>query len=190
MPDVFVHSHGLIDEGASVGDGSRVWAFAHVAAGAVVGENCNICDHTFIESGARIGNDVTVKCGVYLWDSIVVEDRCFIGPNATFTNDRTPRSKTYPDHYAKTVLRIGCSIGANVTILPGLEIGESALVGAGSVVTSDVPAHALVYGNPARVHGWVCMCGERLSIGSDNFTTCCEKNYRLTDGILEVSSVS
>ncbi len=187
MPEIYLHPQGLLDEGAVVGAGTRVWAFAHVASGATVGSGCNVCDHTFIESGAWVGNDVTVKCGVYLWDGVVVEDSCFIGPNATFTNDRVPRSKVHSGEYVKTFLRTGCSIGANATILPGLEIGAYAMVGAGSVVTSDVPAHALVFGNPARMRGWVCACGKKLLVDNAEVATCCGKIYHLTNGLLGVS---
>ncbi|ATX80301.1 Hexapeptide repeat of succinyl-transferase [Mariprofundus aestuarium] len=190
MTDFFVHSQGLVDEGAQVGSGTRVWAFAHINSGAVVGEDCNICDHTFIETGVLMGNRVTVKCGVHLWSGVTVEDDVFIGPNATFTNDRVPRSKVYPSQYANTVLRVGCSIGANATMLPGLEVGECALVGAGSVVTTNIPAHALVYGNPARIKGWVCACGEKLSMNENAVADCCGKTYHLTNGVLEVSSVA
>ena len=148
MPTV----HKLADvQTAEIGQGSRIWQFAVVLNGARIGKDCNICAHTFIEGGVTVGDNVTVKCGVYLWEGITVEDNVFIGPNATFTNDRQPRSKQYPDSFEQTVLKRGCSIGANATLLPGITVGESAMVGAGAVVTKDVPAYSVVAGNPARV---------------------------------------
>lgn len=144
-----------IVEAQHVGDKTRIWAFAHVLPGATIGEDCNICDHTFIENDVVIGNRVTVKCGVYLWDGIVIEDDVFVGPNATFTNDRFPRSKQYLETYPKTIVRNGASIGANATILPGLTIGRGAMVGAGAVVTRNVPPYAIVVGNPAYIKGYV-----------------------------------
>lgn len=148
--EIFVHPQGLCESG-TVGVGSRVWAFAHVLPGAVIGSNCNICDHVFIENDVVVGDDVTVKCGVQLWDGLRVGNRVFIGPNATFTNDRFPRSKQYPDQFLHTTLEDGVSIGANATILPGLRIGAGAMVGAGAVVTRDVPPNAVVVGNPAVI---------------------------------------
>ena len=159
----FIHPKALVDDGVVVGNGSRVWAFAHLVRGAVIGEDCNICDHTFVEGMVQLGNRVTVKCGVYLWNGVMAEDDVFIGPAAAFTNDLRPRSKQYPAELLQTLLKQGCSVGANATILPGLQIGRWALVGAGAVVTRSVPDHALVIGNPARFVGWLCRCGERLS---------------------------
>lgn len=150
----FQHEHALV-ETPHIGDGTRVWAFAHILPGARIGRECNICDHTFIENDVTLGDRVTVKCGVQLWDGLRVEDDVFIGPNATFTNDRYPRSKRHPDHYLQTTIRRGASIGANATILPGLTIGENAMVGAGAVVTRNVPPHAKVVGNPGRIVGYM-----------------------------------
>jgi acetyltransferase-like isoleucine patch superfamily enzyme/dTDP-4-dehydrorhamnose 3,5-epimerase-like enzyme len=138
-----------------VGERTRIWAFAHVLPSAVIGSDCNICDGVFIENEVRIGNSVTVKCGVQIWDGITLEDDVFVGPNATFTNDIFPRSKERPEAYLKTLVRQGASIGANATILPGLVIGNKAMVGAGSVVTRDVPDFAIVVGNPAQIIGYV-----------------------------------
>jgi UDP-2-acetamido-3-amino-2,3-dideoxy-glucuronate N-acetyltransferase len=142
-------------ESPSIGAGTRVWAFAHVLPGARIGADCNICDHVFIENDVVVGDRVTIKCGVQLWDGLRVEDDVFIGPNATFTNDRFPRSKQYPDAFAQTIVGRGASIGANATILPGLSIGRAAMVGAGAVVTRSVPPNAIVVGNPARIVGYV-----------------------------------
>lgn len=154
MSDFFVHPQGL-NESTSVGANTRIWAFAHVLPGARVGRNCNICDHVFIENDVVIGDRVTVKCGVQLWDGLRVGDDVFIGPNVTLTNDPLPRSKRHLTSHPHTVLESGCSIGANATILPGLTVGRGAMVGAGSVVTQSVPAHAIVVGNPARITGYM-----------------------------------
>jgi len=144
--------HKLSDvQTQDIGSGTRIWQYAVVLQGARIGENCNVCAHTFVEGGVVVGNNVTIKCGVYLWEGVSVEDDVFIGPNATFTNDREPRSKQYPEAYAKTLLKQGCSIGANATLLPGVTIGRYAMVGAGAVVTKDVPDYAVVVGNPAKV---------------------------------------
>jgi len=148
--DFFVHSHALC-ESKDIGKGTRVWAFAHILPKAKLGQDCNICDHVFIENDVLIGDRVTIKCGVQIWDGITLEDDVFVGPNATFTNDKHPRSKVYPGSWPKTLVKRGASIGANATILPGLTIGENSMVGAGSVVTKDVPAGATVVGNPARL---------------------------------------
>lgn len=147
---IFAHEKALI-ESKNVGSGTRVWAFAHVLPGARIGADCNICDHTFIENDVVIGDRVTVKSGVQLWDGLRLEDDVFVGPNATFTNDPFPRSKQYLDEHPITVIRRGASIGANATILPGVTIGRYAMVGAGAVVTSSVPPHAVAVGNPARI---------------------------------------
>jgi UDP-2-acetamido-3-amino-2,3-dideoxy-glucuronate N-acetyltransferase len=153
MAEVFVHPQGLC-ESEEVGAGTRVWAFAHVLPGARIGADCNICDGVFIEGKAIAGDRVTIKCGVQLWDGVELEDDVFVGPNATFTNDPMPRSRQWPEEYPRTVVRAGASIGANATILPGLEIGQGAMVGAGAVVTRSVPPHAIVVGNPARIIGY------------------------------------
>lgn len=146
--------HPLSDVASkNIGENTRIWQFAVVLEGAIIGSNCNICAHTLIENDVSIGNNVTVKSGVYLWNGIVLEDDVFVGPNATFTNDKTPRSKQYPAEFLKTVVRKGASIGANATILPGIELGEYCMVGAGAVVTKNVPAKSIVVGNPARIVG-------------------------------------
>jgi acetyltransferase-like isoleucine patch superfamily enzyme/CheY-like chemotaxis protein len=174
----FAHPKALIDEGVSIGQGTRVWAFAHVLGGAILGEDCNICDYTFIEGGVRIGNRVTIKCGVFLWDGTTIEDDVFIGPSAVFTNDYRPRSKRHLETYLQTVLKKGCTLGAGSTILPGITIGRWAMVGAGSIVTHDVPDYALVVGSPARWHAWVCRCGEKLFPASGRLLGCiCGRSY-------------
>lgn len=152
--EAFVHPHALC-ESPHLGAGTRVWAFAHVLPGARIGTDCNICDHVFIENDVLMGNRVTIKCGVQLWDGLRLEDDVFIGPNVTFTNDIFPRSKQYPQNFLVTHVRRGASIGANATILPGVTIGARAMVGAGAVVTRSVPPNAVVVGNPAKIVGYV-----------------------------------
>ncbi len=150
----FKHSNALV-ETEHIGEGTRVWAFAHILPGAVIGKDCNICDQTFIENDVVLGDRVTIKCGVQLWNGITIEDDVFVGPNATFTNDPFPRSKQYMDKPARIVVKRGASIGANATLLPGITIGRNAMIGAGAVVTKDVPPNAVVVGNPARIKGYV-----------------------------------
>ena len=163
-----------------MGARTRVWAFAHVCAGAVVGEDCNLCDHTFVEKGVRIGHRVTLKCGVYLWDGVVLDDDVFVGPGVAFVNDLRPRSRKYPAQFLKTHLQSGCTVGANATLLP-VTIGRWAMVAAGAVVTRDVPAHALVRGNPARQVAWVCRCGETLNFPDRASAACgCGRNFLKT----------
>ncbi len=143
--------HKMADvQSTHIGKDTNIWQFCVVLQNAVIGDNCNICANVFIENDVVIGNNVTVKCGVQLWDGVTVEDDVFIGPNVTFTNDLFPRSKHYPQKFEKTIIKKGASIGANSTILAGITIGENAMIGAGSVVTKDVPANTLWYGNSAR----------------------------------------
>lgn len=150
----FVHERAMC-ESTFIGKGTRVWAFAHVLPEARIGEDCNVCDNVFIENDVRIGDRVTIKCGVQLWDGVTLEDDVFVGPNATFTNDIFPRSKKFPEKYARTVIRRGASVGANATILPGITIEQGAMIGAGAVVTRSVPPNAIVVGNPAKIVGYV-----------------------------------
>lgn len=141
-------------ESTCIGAGTRVWAFAHILPQATIGADCNICDHVFIENDVIVGDRVTIKCGVQLWDGVRVDSDVFIGPNATFSNDASPRSKQYKPA-EQTFLEKGCSIGANATILPGLTVGRYAMVGAGAVVTRNVPPYAIVTGVPARIRGYI-----------------------------------
>ncbi|MCR4800936.1 MAG: N-acetyltransferase [Bacteroidales bacterium] len=142
--------HSLSDCQASVPESTNIWQFCVVLSKARIGENCNVCSHCFIENDVFIGNNVTIKCGVQIWDGIRLEDNVFIGPNVTFTNDRFPRSKQYPEKFENTIIRKGASIGAGVTVLCGIEVGENAMIGAGSVVTKNIPANELWVGNPAH----------------------------------------
>ena len=144
--------HHLSDVASNqIGKGTRVWQFVVILKGAKIGQNCNICAHTLIEGDVIIGNNVTVKSGVYIWDGTRIEDNVFLGPNATLTNDLMPRSKQYPDSFSGITLKKDSSIGANATLLPGVTIGEGAMVGAGAVVTKDIPDYAIVVGNPAKI---------------------------------------
>ncbi|MEE9243704.1 MAG: acyltransferase [Mycobacterium sp.] len=189
---VFVHPTALC-ESRDVGPGTRIWAFAHIMSDATVGGDCNICDHTFVESGARNGNRVTIKNGVLIWRGVTIEDDVFCGPGMIFTNDRYPRSARMPEVSARyertedwlmpTTIRRGASIGAGAIILCGITVGRHASVAAGAVVTRDVPAYGLAVGNPARIAGWVCLCGRRL----DEALTCprCGRGYRFHDGTIE-----
>jgi UDP-2-acetamido-3-amino-2,3-dideoxy-glucuronate N-acetyltransferase len=149
---VYIHPEALC-EARAVGADTRIWAFAHVLPGAVIGRDCNVCDHVFIENDVVVGDRVTIKCGVQLWDGLRVADDVFIGPNATFSNDKYPKSKHHPP-LLQTHIGRGASIGAGATVLPGLRIGAHAMVGAGAVVTHDVPPRAIVSGNPARIVGY------------------------------------
>lgn len=161
----YCHPNALV-ETTDIGEGTRIWAFVHILPGAAIGRHSNICDHCFIESKVQIGHNVTLKCGVYLWDGITLEDNVFVGPNVVFTNDVRPRSKNTSYKLQPTLIRQGASLGANSTILAGITIGRFALTGIGAVVTRSVPDYALVYGNPARQHGWVDEQGEKLvSVG-------------------------
>ncbi|VGO12162.1 dTDP-3-amino-3,6-dideoxy-alpha-D-galactopyranose 3-N-acetyltransferase [Pontiella desulfatans] len=171
MNNVYIHEKALV-ETETIGEGSRIWAFAHVMSGSSIGKDCNIGDHAFIESGVRIGNGVTIKNNVLVWKGVHVADYAFLGPNVVFTNDLRPRSPRMPlmkelalaeeDWLVETHLEEGASIGANSTILAGVTLGRYCLVGAGSVVTKDVPPFALVVGNPARQIGFVDKLGRRV----------------------------
>lgn len=187
-PSVFVHPNALC-ESHSIGAGTRIWAFAHVMAGAIIGANCNICDHAFVETGANLGDRVTIKNAVLLWDRVTIENDVFIGPNVVFTNDLRPRAavKKSPDEFLPTVVRRGATIGAQATIVCGITIREHAFIAAGSVVISDVPAYAFVAGNPARRRGWVCECGQRV----DAELSCeCGCRYQLTNDEIGLSRMA
>jgi len=175
LPDI----HPLADvQTSTVGEGTRIWQFCVVLAKAIIGSECNICSHVFIENDVVIGDRVTIKGGVQIWDGITIEDDVFVGPNASFVNDLNPRSKPSSWKLSRTILHRGASIGANATILP-VNIGAWSMIAAGAVVSRDIQSHALMMGNPARLVGWVCQCGLRLEFDTNHRAQCsCEKLYR------------
>jgi UDP-2-acetamido-3-amino-2,3-dideoxy-glucuronate N-acetyltransferase len=152
--DVYQQHASALVNSTCIGTGTRIWAFVNILAGAKIGAECNICDHVFIENDVSIGDRVTIKCGVQIWDGICLEDDVFVGPNVTFTNDRFPRANQKPEALLSTIVKKGASIGANATILPGITIGENAMVGAGAVITQTVPENAIVKGVPAKITGY------------------------------------
>ncbi len=156
----YIHPSAIVDS-EIIGEGTRIWAFVHILKDVKIGKNVNVCDHCFIENDVTIGDNVTIKCGVYLWSGISIKDNVFIGPNVVFTNDLRPRSKQ-EFNQTKTVIEAGASLGANSTVLAGVRVGSYSFSGIGSVITKDVPDHALVYGNPARIKGWVDETGRKL----------------------------
>lgn len=176
----YIHPTAIV-ETKNIGEKTRIWAFVHILSQAEIGENCNICDHCFIENDVVIGNNVTIKSGIYIWDGIRIEDNVFLGPNVVFTNDLFPRSKVYLAKFSQTVVKYGASIGANSVIVAGHTIGMYSMVGAGSVVTRNVPDFALVYGNPARVKGFVCECAEKLKFSREYAYCQCGCEYRIED---------
>lgn len=145
----------------NIGNGTNIWQFCVVLKGAAIGKECNINANVFIENDVSIGDRVTVKCGVQVWDGITLEDDVFVGPNATFTNDNLPRSKQYPEAFARVIIKKGASLGANCTIIGGIVVGEYSMIGAGSVVTKDIGNNELWYGNPAEFKGFICRCGKK-----------------------------
>lgn len=171
-----IHSTADV-QSTTIGKGTRIWQFSIVLADAKIGENCNINSHCFIENDVTIGNNVTVKAGVQVWDGIRIDDQVFIGPNVTFSNDRHPRSQQYPDSFEKTHVHQGASIGANATILPGITIGKYAMIGAGSVVTKDIPPYSLWFGNPACHQAYICSKGHPLD--DSNYCKSCDEQVDL-----------
>jgi len=158
----FVHPTAVVEEGAEIGEGTRIWHFAHVRSGAKIGKNCNIGKDVYVDQGAIIGSNVKIQNGVSVYKGVIIEDNVFIGPYAVFTNDKYPRAFSSDWEVVQTVVKEGASIGANATIVCGVIIGRYAMVAAGSVVAKDVPDHGLVTGNPARLVGFVCYCGRSL----------------------------
>lgn len=184
----FAHETAVIDEGAVIGDGTKVWHFTHIMPGAVLGKGCNLGQNVVVMSDCRLGNNVKVQNNVSIYTGCELEDDVFCGPSMVFTNVINPRSHIVrKDEYKKTLVRRGASIGANATIVCGITLGKYCFVGAGAVVTSDVPDYALVYGNPARRHGWVCYCGDPMKTQHEDLWVCgsCGKRYRERDAGLE-----
>ena len=176
----FVHSTAVVDEGAEIGEGTRIWHFSHVMPGARIGQNCIIGQNVFIGSGTFLGNNVKIQNNVSIYDGVILEDDVFCGPSMVFTNVFNPRSFiSRKKEFRKTLIERGATIGANVTIVCGNTIGQYAFIGAGSVVTKDVPEYALVYGNPGKVKGWVCQCAGEIAFRSGK-TVCktCGKRYK------------
>ena len=185
IPDYYAHPTAVLDAGCRVGAGSRIWHFCHVSAGAVLGEQCSLGQNVFVAGSVTLGRNVKVQNNVSLYDGVTCEDDVFLGPSVVFTNVRVPRSavpRRGPAHYLPTHLERGVSIGANATLVCGTRLGAYALVGAGSVVTRNVPAYALVYGNPARQRGWVSAYGHRLRFDATGRATCPEsgEHYQLS----------
>lgn len=177
MAKYFRHPMALVDSD-EIGEGTRVWAFAHIMRGAKLGQNCNIGDHCFIESGAVVGDNVTIKNSVSVWDKVKIENNVFLGPNVVLTNDLLPRSGNKNWVPIETIIREGATIGANSTIICGVEIGTYSMVGAGAVVSRTVPPYTLVYGNPARHRAYICQCARKL-LFKNNEALCanCNKRY-------------
>lgn len=182
-PKFFKHPKALVSPKAKIGLGTRVWAFVNIQDGAWIGQGCNICDGCYIENGSRIGNHVTLKNGVNVWQGITIEDDVFCGANTAFINDRLPRShRKDPWVLEKTLVKKGATIGSNSAILCGIQIGNYAFVGAGSVVTKDVPDYAIVVGNPARIRGYACCCGKKLP---DTLKCPCGLRYAMEGDVLK-----
>lgn len=187
----FAHESAYVDKGSSIGDGTQIWHFSHVMKGARIGKNCKIGQNVVIAGHVRIGNNVKIQNNVSVYDNVTLEDNVFCGPSMVFTNINNPRSKypqNTPDKYKHTVVKEGASIGANATIVCGHTIGSNAFIGAGSVVTKDVRDYALMYGNPARLKGWMCECGTKLRF-KDNKALCekCGMRYaKKGDNVIRV----
>lgn len=180
----FAHETAVIDEGCTIGTGTRIWHFSHIMKGAVIGENCNLGQNVVVSPGVTLGNNVKVQNNVSIYTGVICEDDVFLGPSMVFTNITNPRSAIIRrDQYVTTLVRRGASIGANATIVCGNEIGEYSLIGAGAVITKDVKPFALVVGNPGRQTGWVSEFGHRLSFDSGGFALCPEsgQKYRLSE---------
>ena len=185
MSDYFVHETSVVDDNVVIGEGTKIWHFSHIQSGAVIGKNCSLGQNVNVSNNVRIGDGCKLQNNVSLYEGVELEDWVFCGPSCVFTNDLTPRAK-YPKGragYRRTLLRTGASVGANATIVCGHTVGRWALIGAGAVVASDVPDHALMLGVPARHRGWVCECGEILP--EELSCAKCGRKYKKTDHGLE-----
>jgi UDP-2-acetamido-3-amino-2,3-dideoxy-glucuronate N-acetyltransferase len=186
MPDYFVHESSYIDDGAVIGRGTKIWHFCHVMPGAVIGERCNLGQNVVVMGGTRLGDNVKVQNNVSIYEGVTLEDDVFCGPSCVFTNVTNPRSHiSRKSEYRPTLVRRGSTIGANATVVCGVTLGEYSFIGAGAVVTGDVPAFALMVGVPARRVGWMCQCGVRLELtGNEGTCAACGTRYREEDGVL------
>lgn len=185
MSNYFVHESSYVDDDVEIGEGTKVWFFCHIQKGARIGKNCSLGQNVNISNNVKIGNGVKIQNNVAVYEGVEIEDDVFCGPSCVFTNDLTPRAK-YPkghENYKKTVIKHGASIGANATVVCGHTVGEWALIGAGAVVSSNVPAHALMLGVPAKRKGWACECGELLKNGL--ICSKCGRKYAETENGLE-----
>ena len=187
MSDYFVHESSYVDEGALIGSGTKIWHFCHIMPGAHIGRRCSIGQNVNIGSRAVLGDGCKVQNNVSIYDDVILEDEVFCGPSMVFTNVVNPRSFVERKHeYRKTLIKKGATIGANATVVCGNTIGRYALVGAGAVITRDVPDYALVFGSPARIKGWVCRCGVKLDFNNDTAVCAdCGAKYVKTDGIVK-----
>ncbi|HEX9580580.1 MAG TPA: DapH/DapD/GlmU-related protein [Gemmatimonadales bacterium] len=187
MADYFVHPSAFVDAGAVIGAGTKIWHFCHVMPGAQIGQRCSLGQNVVVMPGTRIGNNVKIQNNVSVYEGVELEDDVFCGPSCVFTNVMNPRSHVPRKHeYRRTLVRRGTSIGANATIVCGVTLDQYSFIGAGAVVTSDVPAHALMVGVPARRVGWMCQCGERLHLVNGTAAcTACGGSYREVGGRLE-----
>lgn len=187
MSNYFVHPTSIVDENVEIGENTKVWHFSHIQSGAVIGKNCSLGQNVNISNNVKIGNGVKMQNNVSLYEGVELEDYVFCGPSCVFTNDLTPRAKYPKGHagYKKTLVKEGASIGANATVVCGHTIGKWALIGAGAVVTSNVPNYALMLGVPARRKGWACECGELLS-GTLVCTKCSRKYKETNEGLEEI----
>ena len=175
---VFIHESSFVDDGASIGDGTKVWHFCHVMPGAVIGERCNLGQNVVVMNGVRLGNNVKVQNNVSIYEGVELEDDVFCGPSMVFTNVVNPRSHiSRKNEYRRTLVRRGATIGANATIVCGVTLGEYSFIGAGAVVSKSVPAYALMVGVPAKRIGWMCQCGERLPDGGAATCEHCGTRY-------------
>lgn len=184
MNDFFIHESSYVDDGAEIGSGTKIWHFCHIMSGSRIGKNCNIGQNVLISPDVIIGSNVKIQNNVSIYTGVIIEDDVFLGPSMVFTNVINPRSHVNrKNEYKKTIVCSGASIGANATIICGNTLGRFCFVGAGSVVTKNVPDYALVYGNPAKIHGWICECGEQLTFseqGNKQTTICnvCKRSYQ------------
>jgi UDP-2-acetamido-3-amino-2,3-dideoxy-glucuronate N-acetyltransferase len=181
----FAHASALVDAPESIGKGTKIWHFSHIMTGAVIGENCSLGQNVFVASGCVIGNNVKIQNNVSIYEGVTLEDDVFCGPSSVFTNVDNPRSHVpRKNEYQPTLVQRGATIGANATVVCGATLGRYAFVGAGAIVTRDVPDYAMVYGNPARLRGWMCSCGVKLGLGiaaeTEETATCsaCQRRYR------------